>query len=99
MLSTPASKWIVANRTNVGSASAVYMLTATALAEAAPGVPIGAVESYVSGTPVVDWTPPSGDLWVAQMMPLLPTTFKLALWDQDEGTCFLYSARLLKRLR
>ena len=42
----------------------------------------------ISGTPVADWTPSStdarkgGDLWVAHMVPLLPMTFRAALWDQ-----------------
>ena len=46
---TPALRWTTVNRTNVGGASAVCMLTAHALAEAMPGVPVGAVESCVSG--------------------------------------------------
>ena len=42
----------------------------------------------ISGTPVADWTPSSndshkgGNLWVAHMVPLLPMTFRAALWDQ-----------------
>ena len=47
--------------------------------------PVGAVESCVGGTPVVDWTPPSGSLWVAHMRPLLPMAFRFALWDQGEA--------------
>eukprot|EP01051_Picozoa_sp_SAG22_P037618 SAG22_NODE_18873_length_280_cov_1.110497_1_plen_42_part_10 len=39
------------------------VLTAHRLAQATPGVPIGMVESCVSGTPVGDWAPPSGSLW------------------------------------
>jgi sialate O-acetylesterase len=82
---TPAHKWLVVNRTNVGGASAVCILTANALAAANPSVPIGAVESCVGGTPVTDWTPPTGTLWLSFMKPLIPMTFKLALWDQGEA--------------
>jgi hypothetical protein len=82
---TPAQQWLTVNRTNVGGASAVCVLTADALARANPGVPVGAVESCVGGTPVTDWTPPAGNLWRSFMVPLLPMSFKLALWDQGEA--------------
>jgi hypothetical protein len=82
---TPAHEWVTLNRTNVGGASAICVLTAHRLATAMPAVPIGIVESCVSGTPVGDWTPPSGSLWKAHMIPLLPYTFRLALWDQGEA--------------
>jgi hypothetical protein len=82
---TPALQWLTLNRTNIGGASAVCVLTAHRLALATPGVPIGMVESCVSGTPVGDWTPPTGSLWKAHMIPLLPMTFRLALWDQGEA--------------
>ena len=42
----------------------------------------------ISATPIADWTPSStdgtkgGNLWVQFMVPLLPMTFKAALWDQ-----------------
>jgi len=34
---------------------------------------------------VEPWTPPGGSLWQANMVPLLPMTFKAALWDQGEA--------------
>eukprot|EP00036_Acanthoecidae_sp_10tr_P013724 CAMPEP_0206288726 /NCGR_PEP_ID=MMETSP0106_2-20121207/1760_1 /ASSEMBLY_ACC=CAM_ASM_000206 /TAXON_ID=81532 /ORGANISM="Acanthoeca-like sp., Strain 10tr" /LENGTH=598 /DNA_ID=CAMNT_0053719279 /DNA_START=1 /DNA_END=1797 /DNA_ORIENTATION=+ len=77
--------WFRANATNVGGYSAVCALTAQYLAEQQPTVPVGAVESCVGGTPVGDWTPPDGDLWQAHMVPLVPMTFRLALWDQGEA--------------
>eukprot|EP00039_Didymoeca_costata_P031065 m.32950 g.32950 ORF g.32950 m.32950 type:complete len:465 (+) comp8471_c0_seq1:55-1449(+) len=82
---TTAFNWFTANATNSGGASANCLLTAQYLAESMPDVPIGAVESCVGGTPVGDWTPPSGILWQQHMVPLLPMTFKLALWDQGEA--------------
>lgn len=79
-------KWFTGNATNAGGCSAVCLLTATRLYTSMKGkVPVGAVESCVGGTPVADWTPPSGVLWSAHMVPLLPMTFKAALWDQGEA--------------
>jgi sialate O-acetylesterase len=37
------------------------------------------------GTNVEPWTPPNGYLWKKHMVPLLPMTFRLALWDQGEA--------------
>ena len=83
---TPTTEWFTANATNAGGASAVCLLTATRLYNSMKGkVPVGAVESCVGGTPVGDWTPPNGVLWKAHMTPLLPMTFKAALWDQGEA--------------
>lgn len=42
------------------------------------------VESCVGGTPVEEWTPPTGGLYVQHIKPLLPMTFKAVLWDQGE---------------
>ena len=74
------ARWRTLNRTNVGGASAVCVLAAHQLALATPEVPTGMVESRASGTPVGDWAPPTGSLWKAHVTPLLPTTFRLALW-------------------
>ena len=70
-------------------------------------IPVGAVESCVSGTSVERWMPPAsanftppwlppckrgpchGDLWRSGMVPLLPMSFRVALWDQGEGTVLL----------
>jgi hypothetical protein len=83
---TPTTQWVTANATNAGGMSAVCLLTATRLFTSMNGqVPVGAVESCVGGTPVGDWTPPNGILWKAHMTPLLPMTFKSALWDQGEA--------------
>ena len=90
---TPALQWFKANATNAGGFSAVCMLTAQRLYAALDKkVPVGAVESCVSGTPVGDWTPSNtsatrggGVLWEQHMVPLLPMTFKAALWDQGES--------------
>eukprot|EP00966_Prymnesium_polylepis_P332300 7387810-Prymnesium_polylepis.1 len=106
---TAAKTWFKANARNSGGASAICMLTASALFHSLGGaVPVGAVESCVSGTnykykcaplvlvlsavllcecvPQVEpWTPPGGSLWQANMVPLLPMTFKAALWDQGEA--------------
>lgn len=78
--------WFKANATNSGAASAVCLLTAEQLyAQLGGGVPVGAVESCVGGTPVVDWTPPAGVLYKAHITPLLPFKFAAALWDQGEA--------------
>lgn len=62
------------------------LLTAQRVFEALDGkVPVGAVESCIGGTNVEPWTPPSGSLWVQHMIPLLPMTFRAALWDQGEA--------------
>ena len=90
---TTALQWFKANATNAGGFSAVCMLTAQRLYAALDKkVPVGAVESCVSGTPVGDWTPSNtsatkggGVLWEQHMVPLLPMTFKAALWDQGEA--------------
>ena len=83
---TPARQWLTTNATNAGGASAVCLLTAAALFRQLGGkVPVGAVESCVSGTNVEPWTPPNGSLWKANMVPLLPMSFKAALWDQGEA--------------
>jgi len=83
---TPAKIWLKTNATNAGGASAVCLLTAQRLFEHLGGnVPVGAVESCVGGTEVELWTPPAGELWQEHMVPLLPMTFKAALWDQGEA--------------
>ena len=67
------------------------MLTAAYLYNQLEGkVPIGAVESCVGGTNVQPWTPGGdgdapGGLWSRFMVPLVPFTFKAALWDQGEA--------------
>jgi hypothetical protein len=84
--STPTLQWFNASATNAGSASAVCLLTAQRLHAALGGrVPVGAVESCVGGTAVEPWTPPSGELYVAHIEPLLPMRFAAALWDQGEA--------------
>ena len=83
---TKGLQWFKANATNSGGTSAICMLTAQYLFENLGGkVPVGAVESCISGTNVQPWTPPSGGLWLQHMVPLLPFTFKAAIWDQGEG--------------
>ena len=58
--STPQQRWFNATATNSGSASAVCLLTAQRLHKSlGGGIPVGAVESCVGGTPVEPWTPPS----------------------------------------
>ena len=82
---TPLRQWFATNASNAGGASAVCALTAAALFTSLGGsVAVGAVESCVSGTNVEPWTPPDGQLWREEMLPLVPFTFKLALWDQGE---------------
>ena len=49
---TPNKQWLLSNASNAGGFSAVCLLTAQRLYEAAPHIPIGAVESCVSGTSV-----------------------------------------------
>jgi len=83
---TPKQRWFTARAENAGGASAVCMLTAQRLFEAFQGeVPVGAVESCISGTYVEPWTPPTGTLWLHDMVPLLPMTFRAAIWDQGEA--------------
>jgi len=83
---TPALTWLAANASNAGGFSAVCMLTAQELYHSLGGkVPVGAVESCVGGTNVEPWTPPSGSLYVQHIVPLLPMSFKFALWDQGEA--------------
>ena len=87
---TPAQSWVVANASNAGGMSAVCLLTAAYLSqhlasESGEGVSVGAVESCVGGTNVEPWTPPMGSLWLQNMVPLLPYSFRLALWDQGEA--------------
>ena len=61
------------------------LLTAQSLrAKLGGGVPVGAVNSCVGGTPVAPWTPPAGALYLAHIKPLLPMRFLAALWDQGE---------------
>ena len=86
--STPQNQtWFQALPTNAGAASAVCLLTAQQLhAHLGGGVPVGAVESCVGGTPVAMWTPPGGKLYRQHIVPLLPMTFLAALWDQV-GAC------------
>lgn len=90
---TPAQQWLKANATNSGGFSAVCMLTAQRLYAALDKkVPVGAVESCISGTPISEWTPSNvsatdprgGNLWKQHMVPLLPMTFRSVLWDQGE---------------
>lgn len=89
---TTAHQWFASNATNSGGFSAICMLTAQRLYLALEKrVPVGAVESCVSGTPVEPWTPSNtsattggGALWQRFMVPLLPMTFKAAVWDQGE---------------
>jgi len=62
------------------------MLTAQYLFQSMEGkVPVGAVESCISGTNVEPWTPPSGSLYSQHIVPLLPMTFQFVLWDQGEA--------------
>lgn len=101
---TPHATWFTSNASNAGTFSAVCLLTAHALHESLNGtVPVGAVESCVSGTSVERWMPPTsanftppwlppcprqpchGDLWRSGMVPLLPMSFRAALWDQGEA--------------
>eukprot|EP00035_Acanthoeca_spectabilis_P030576 m.9951 g.9951 ORF g.9951 m.9951 type:complete len:466 (+) comp4252_c0_seq1:51-1448(+) len=83
---TPLRQWFKANATNSGGSSAVCMLTAAYLYSHLGGaVPVGAIESCVGGTNVEPWTPPSGSLYVQNIVPLLPFTFSVALWDQGEA--------------
>ena len=39
------------------------------------------MDEFVHNAGVGDWTPPLGLLWKAHMTPLLPMTFKAALWN------------------
>ena len=83
---TPAFEWHTANATNAGGFSANCMLTAADLYKSLGGsIPVGAVESCIGGTNVEPWTPPTGSLYIQHIVPLLPMTFKLALWDQGEA--------------
>ena len=105
---TPQKSWFTSNATNAGTFSAVCLLTAQALYESMNGtVPVGAIESCVSGTSVERWMPPAstrftppwlppckkgaapatchGDLWNSGIVPLLPMSFRVALWDQGEA--------------
>ena len=60
---TPAKTWFMANASTAGGFSAVCLLTVQRLHEASNGtVPVGAVESCVSGTSVQRWQPPGTDL-------------------------------------
>ena len=52
---TVAHQWLRSNATNAGGFSAICMLTAQALLQSLDGVPVGAVESCVSGTNVEPW--------------------------------------------
>ena len=64
-------RWFKAGATNSGAASAVCLLTAQALHSAlGGGVPVGAVESCVGGTPVAEWTPPLGILYRQHITPV-----------------------------
>eukprot|EP01050_Picozoa_sp_SAG11_P016702 SAG11_NODE_2312_length_3537_cov_11.743455_2_plen_447_part_00 len=59
---TPSKSWFTANATTAGGFSAVCLLTVQRLHEANNGtVPVGAVESCVSGTSVQRWMPPGTD--------------------------------------
>lgn len=59
---TPSKRWFVANASTAGGFSAVCLLTVQRLHEANHGrVPVGAVESCVSGTSVQRWQPPGTD--------------------------------------
>jgi len=83
---TAPLQWFKANATNAGGASAICMLTAQYLHAAMGGqVPVGAVESCISGTNVEPWTPPQGSLYTQHIVPLVPMSFKTALWDQGEA--------------
>jgi hypothetical protein len=78
---TTGHNWFKANATNSGGTSAICMLTAQYLYASLKGaVPVGAVESCISGTNVEPWTPPTGGLYLQNIVPLLPMTFKAALW-------------------
>ena len=90
--STTPYEWFKSNASNSGGYSAVCMLTAQRLYVAlGKKVPVGAVESCVGGSQVRAWIPDAtnkkagGKLWKAHMVPLLPMTFKAALWDQGEA--------------
>jgi len=89
--STPFQAWFTAKGNNTAGASAICMLTASNIYAHLEGkVPVGAVESCVSGTNVAPWTPgaggePAGALWSRFMVPIVPFTFKAALWDQGEA--------------
>jgi hypothetical protein len=82
--STPNSSWFVAAGNNTGGASAICMLTASALHKHLGGkIPVGAVESCQSATNVEPWTPaatgssqPDGELYAAWIRPHVPFSFK-----------------------
>ena len=73
---------------NTGGASAICMLTASALHKHLGGsVPVGAVESCQSATNVQPWTPAApgaetedGELFAQWIRPLLPMKFRAVLW-------------------
>ena len=70
---TPHRVWFTSNATTAGSFSAVCLLTAKALHESLGGaVPVGAVESCVSGTSVERWMPPLSSICTPPWLPLCP---------------------------
>jgi sialate O-acetylesterase len=67
---SPVASWFTANASNAGTFSAVCLLTAQALYESLNGtVPVGAVESCVSGTSVERWMPPPSANFTPPWLP------------------------------
>jgi sialate O-acetylesterase len=86
VMQTPVKQWFNASVNTSGGYSAVCILTAERLrAHLGGDVPVGTVMSCIGGTNVEPWTPPNGSLYQAHIVPLLPMTFKAAVWDQGEA--------------
>ena len=89
---TPNGTWFRPDgraNNNTGGASAICMLTASALHKHLGGrVPVGAIESCQSATNVQPWTPAApgrptsedGPLFAQWIRPLLPMKFRAVLW-------------------
>ena len=43
-------------------------------------MPLGLIGTYVGGTPIEDWTPPTGVLYNAMVAPLTGLAIKAILW-------------------
>ena len=70
---SPVASWFTTNASNAGTFSAVCLLTAQALYESLNGtVPVGAVESCVSGTSVERWMPPPSANFTPPWLPACP---------------------------
>eukprot|EP00040_Diaphanoeca_grandis_P004382 m.28466 g.28466 ORF g.28466 m.28466 type:complete len:621 (-) comp15922_c1_seq1:198-2060(-) len=76
--------------------SATCWFTARELAmKLGSSVPLGLVGSYVGGTPIEDWTPPTGVLYNAMVSPLTGLALKAILWYQGENNSFKPSKWIL----